>query len=160
MSSPDARHRKQEKRRRKREKKQQAADPRVVALAISSSKNDLPIISQSLEALIRPMLDLLGPERRTMANFQDALDVGKEGWNLQIELDGSEDLPAELVRRSQQFVGRGLAPEIGRQVLERLVERKRKLFPNDNRLITKAIALRGPHGLKVLVTWERYATVH
>jgi hypothetical protein len=79
--------------------------------------------------------------------------------NLHVELGDREDLPAELATRSAQFVGRGLPAETGRQLLELLMARKRKLFPDDDRLIVKGQALEGEDSLEVMVIWGRYAKV-
>jgi hypothetical protein len=126
----------------------------------STSKEDLPLISESVKLMIKPLFEALPPERRTVNNLQDALDLTKEGWNLQIEFgDDREGLPEELATRSARFVGRGLAAETGRQLLELLMERKRKLFPSDDRVIAKAEAFVGKDGLDVMVIWGRYAKV-
>ncbi|HZN94592.1 MAG TPA: hypothetical protein VFB81_17880 [Myxococcales bacterium] len=120
----------------------------------------LPNISGSLQEMIRPLWDRLPPERRTAANLQDALDLAKEGWNLQVELGGDEGLEAELALRSEQFVARGLPANVARQLLQLLVERKRALFPDDDRLIAEARAREDEGELGMLVTWARYARVH
>jgi len=120
----------------------------------------LPNISGSLQEMIRPLWDRLPPERRTAANLQDALDLAKEGWNLQVELGGDEGLEAELALRSEQFVARGLAANVARQLLQLLVERKRALFPDDDRLIAEVRAREDEGELGMLVTWARYARVH
>jgi len=46
-----------------------------------------------------------------------------------------------------------------RQLLELLMERKRKLFPNDDRMLMKVEAFEGENGLDVMVIWGRYAKV-
>ena len=120
----------------------------------------LPNISGSLQEMIRPLWDRLPPERRTAANLQDALDLAKEGWNLQVELGGDEGLEAELALRSEQFVARGLPANVARQLLQLLVERKRALFPDDDRLIAEVRAREDEGELGMLVTWARYARVH
>lgn len=147
--------------RQKMKRKEKVEQDSITALELSTSEDDLPIISESVKLLIKPLFDALAPDRRTVANLQDALDLAKEGWNLHVELgDDREDLPAELATRSAQFVGRGLPAEIGRQLLELLMARKRTLFPGDDRLIIKAQALERAGGLRVMVTWGRYAKVH
>ena len=133
----------------------------TTGVEFSTSADDLPIISDSVKLLIKPIWDGLAPARRTVANLQDALDLAKEGWNLHVELgDDREDLAAELAARSAQFVGRGLPAETGRQLLELLMARKRKFFPGDDRLIIKAQAFEGEDSLEVMVTWGRYAQAH
>ena len=129
-------------------------------MEISTSKDDLPLISESVKLMINPLFEALPPERRTVSNLQDALDLALEGWNLQIAFgDDREGLGEELATRSARFIGRGLAAETGRQLLELLMERKRKLFPNDDRMLMKVEAFEGENGLDVMVIWGRYAKV-
>ena len=77
----------------------------TTAVEFSTSKDDLPLISESVKLMIKPLFEALPPERRTVTNLQDALDLAKEGWNLQIELgDDREGLseasrPGPLARR-------------------------------------------------------------
>ena len=45
------------------------------AVEVSTSKDDLPLISESAKLMIKPLFEALPPERRTVTNLQDALDL-------------------------------------------------------------------------------------
>jgi hypothetical protein len=49
------------------------------SLELSTTTDDLPIISESVKLLIKSLFEALAPDRRTVANLQDALDLAKEG---------------------------------------------------------------------------------
>jgi hypothetical protein len=96
--------------RQKIKRKKKMEQDSITALELSTSDDGLPIISESVKLLIKPIWNGLEPDRRTVANLQCALDLAKEGWNLHVELgDDREDLPAELATRSAQFGGEARA---------------------------------------------------
>ncbi|HVE88015.1 MAG TPA: hypothetical protein VND93_34395 [Myxococcales bacterium] len=119
------------------------------------------VASEALAAVIRPLLDLIEPGERKLGGLQNALDLGREAWNLQVEHSGG-DLEAALVRSSEKFAGPDVPAAEVRMVLEMLMERKRFFFPTDDRVIVDAVAVQTARGPQMKVTWARFSprTVH
>jgi len=145
MASPQARQKKMERKRLKREEKRRALR---LAGELSQPGRMVPKMSDSLEELIQPLLDLIEPEERSVPILQKALKLGMLAWNLSVAHQGAE-LEEELDRISQSAADTTIPADF-RDCMKLLVERKCALFPDDRRLIADTVAYQNENGFQIM----------
>lgn len=117
------------------------AEPPGVAFWPQLSK-----MSEALEELIEPLLAWAEPEQQTLATVQKVLSLGALAWNLSVMHVGA-DLENELIRVTQT-AGGALAADM-RAALMLLIDRKRSLFPHDDRIVVDAQAYENESGFQI-----------
>ena len=122
----------------------------------------MPSPSDALKAVIEPLLKLVDPKARKLSSYQNAIDLGREAWNLHVksELGGAGNLDAAMARASERLARDDVSPSEVRLVLQMLLDRKRTLFPGDDRVFIEAEALETDDGLQLKVTWARLERMH
>jgi len=121
----------------------------------------MPSPSDALKAVIEPLLELIEPGPGRTASFQNALELGREAWNLHVKCDaGGGDLETALDRASQRFARDDVPASEARLVLQMLLDRKRALYPGDDRVLLDAVAVETEDGLQLKVTWAKLGKIH
>ena len=116
--------------------------------------------SDALKAVIEPLLEMIEPGPGRSASFQNALDLGREAWNLHARAEGQPSLDAALDRASERLALDDVPAAQVRLVLQMLVERKRTLFRGDDRVLLDAAAVETDDGLQLQVTWAKLERIH
>jgi hypothetical protein len=161
-----ANDRRHEKLKRRMHRKKKAEDKRKasampVALLLSDQGSP-PLagakMSEALELMARPLLDSM-PEGTGIQAIRAAVLLTAAGWNAAVT-HAPEETEQALRELARQFTKD--SPELGEltlHFLRELAERKRRLFPHDDRLVMEvevedrgdqfhitAVSMRWPHG--------------
>src|SRR5262245_3215031 len=115
--------------------------------------------SDALKAVIEPLLEMVEPGPGKLDRFQNAIDLGREAWNLHARSVAGGDLEAALDHASKRLARSDVPAHEVRLVLRMLVDRKRTLFPGDDRILVDAEAVEAEDGLQLKVTWARRETL-
>jgi hypothetical protein len=116
--------------------------------------------SDALKAVLEPLLELIEPGPKRVARIQNALDLGREAWNLHARSEEGGGLEAALDRASERLALPDVSAAEVRLVLQMLIERKLALFRGDDRVILDAVAVETPEGLQLKATWARLEKIH
>jgi hypothetical protein len=144
--------------RREHRKKKQGDKRRAAVLPVLGSVAPRPgelKMSDALEQVARPLLDGL-PEGSGLKGVRTVMLLAMASWNVSV-LRSPEQTDQDLQQLSHRFAqGSREFPEITLPLLRLLAERKRLLFPDDDRVVMDVeVEDRGDHFYIVAASMRR-----
>lgn len=120
-----------------RELRRQLADT-----GIPTAEGPLPgdvKISTALLEIVQPFIDAFEPEDRTIGRIDVLLRIAQLAWNGDL-LPNADEALENSVRLLDQL---GFPRDLSHELLSRMIDRRRQLFPGDRRFITHLVVRPG-----------------